>query len=27
MSATHKNIFFDKKMPEITFPAGPAVAH
>lgn len=24
MSATHKNIFFDQKMPEITFPAAPA---
>lgn len=24
MSATHKNIFFDKKMPEVTFPPAPA---
>lgn len=27
MSVTHKSIFFDKKMPEITFAGGPAKTH
>jgi uncharacterized ferredoxin-like protein len=27
MSVTHKNILFDKKMPEITFAGGPAKTH
>jgi len=27
MSATHKSIFFDKKMPDVTFPGEPAKSH